>query len=173
MDDAELDRALNDALSVSPSPEFVARVRMTIAQAEAAPTPIGWLKPAAVAVSIAAIAAVLVLGPAQIEIADDIDVLGSRPISNVARAPVVGASPLRLSSASDVLKREPVSSAMPAVLISSDAARAFQELVASARDRRFEASFDETPPSTAWALSELTVAPLSIEPLVEPPAINN
>ena len=173
MDDAELQRALNDALSVSPSPGFVARVRMTIERAETGPVALGWLKPAAVAVSIAAVAAVLVLRPTRIEIAERIDILGSRPIGNIARAPIVGASPLRLYSSSNVLGREAVSSGMPLVIISADDVRAFQELIASAQERRFEATFDETPATTPWVISDLTVAPLSIEPLVAPPAINN
>ena len=122
--------------------------------------------------SIAAIAAVLVLRPTRIEIAEPIDILGSRPIGNIARAPIVGGSPLRLYSSSNVLGREAVSSGMPPVIISADDVRAFQELIASAQERRFEATFDETPPSTPWAMSELTVAPLTIEPL-NPPAENN
>jgi hypothetical protein len=52
MDDAELQRELNDALSVSPSPEFVARVRMRIAQPTRSPMPFGWRVLAVVAVSL-------------------------------------------------------------------------------------------------------------------------
>ena len=38
----------------------------------------------------------------------------------------------------------------------------FEKLIASAQERRFEATFDETPATTPWVISDLTVAPLSI-----------
>ncbi len=177
MDDAELDRALNNALSVSPSPEFVARVRMTIAQAEASPTPGGWLMPAAVAVSIAAIAAVLVLRPDSIEPSRGVEVLGSRPIGAVAQTPVMamGAVPARYSTKGSNIARSlrSESTEMPEVLIAPDNRQGLTQLLDGVRERRFEATFDETPAATPWVTTDLTMAPLSIEPLVEPPAVNN
>ncbi len=169
MDDAELQRALNDALSVSPSPDFAARVRMKIAQAEGSPMPVGWLMPAAVAVSIAAIAAIIVLRPGAIEPTRGVDILGSRPIGAVAQAPVVGAVPT-LDSPRGSIRSE--STKMPEVLIAPDNREGLLQLLDGVRERRFEATFDETPASTPWAMSELIVAPLIIEPL-DPPVANN
>ena len=62
---------------------------------------------------------------------------------------------------------------MPEVLIAPDSRLAFQQLIESAVERRFEATFDETPVSTPWTMTELTVTPLTIEPLNPPAADNN
>lgn len=59
MDDLELDRELDGALAVTPSPEFVARVRTKIAEAPRPSFTAGWLKPAA-AVGCAALLAIAV-----------------------------------------------------------------------------------------------------------------
>jgi len=174
MDDAELQQALNDALSVSPSPDFAARVRMKIAAAETSPMPVGWLLPAAVAVSIAAIAFVVVSRPGAIEPTSGVEVLGSRPIAALAQPPAMGAVPT-LHSPSGANTARPIYSEwqeMPEVIIAPDNREGLLQLLNGVRERRFEATFDETPASTPWALSELTVAPLIIEPL-EPPAANN
>ena len=61
---------------------------------------------------------------------------------------------------------------MPEVIVDPEDVRAFQQLITSTRERRFEATFDSTPPSTAWAMTELSVAPIVIEPL-EPSVANN
>jgi hypothetical protein len=43
------------------------------------------------------------------------------------------------------------------------------QLLDGVHERRFEATFDQTPPSTAWTMSELTLEPLTVEPLtIEP-----
>lgn len=176
MDDAELQHTLNDALSVSPSPDFVARTRVKIAQAEASPTPVRWLTPAAIAVFIAAIAAVIGLRPGAIEPTRGVEVLGSRPIGAVAQTPAMGtgAAPTlhspRGSNTARPIRLE--STEMPEVLIAPDNREGLLQLLDGVRERRFEATFDETPASTPWAMSELIVAPLIIEPL-DPPAANN
>ena len=52
MDDTELDRALKSALSVSPSPEFVARVRQSIRAQKPGSAGLNWLVPASVALAV-------------------------------------------------------------------------------------------------------------------------
>jgi hypothetical protein len=171
MDDAELQRELTNALSVAPSPDFVARVRMKVAQPETSSIPIGWFTPAAVAASLAAIAVALALRPGSIEPARGTDFLGSRPIWAVVQAPVLPSAPalasMRVSGGSI---RE--SNRVPDVLIAQDSRQGLMQLLDGLRERRFEATFDQTPPSTPWVMSELTVTPLTTEPLA-PTAANN
>jgi hypothetical protein len=175
MDDAELQRALNDALSVSPSPHFVARVRTKIALAETAPLALQWFKVAAVAVSFAAIALFVVLRPGHIDVADANGILGSRPIAAAVLAPLVRPSRLLHSSmlANNARSFRAESSEMTEVLIDTDGRQALIDLMHSAVERRFEATFDETPTSRPWLMSELAIAPLTIEPLNPPAAENN
>jgi hypothetical protein len=172
MDDADLDRSLKAALAVSPSPEFVARVRSKIAQAEPAPV-FGWLKPVVVAVCLAATAIAVISRPTPIEISSRVRTVASRQIVNAGQAPYITSSrpvspPVLPNSATPHLERE-----VPEVLIAADSRLAFQQFIESAVERRFEATFDETPVSTPWTMTELTVAPLTIEPLNPPAADNN
>ena len=77
---------------------------------------------------------------------------------------------LRPASANTATLKEP---ALPEVVVDPVNAQAFQQLIVSARERRFEASFDDNPLSTPWEIAELTgPPPIIIEPL-DPPAANN
>jgi hypothetical protein len=62
MDDAELDRALKATLSVSPSPEFVAKVRTAVAADVSVPSMSRWLVPA-VAVALVGVLAIALTNP--------------------------------------------------------------------------------------------------------------
>ena len=181
MDDAELDRTLTDALSVTPSPHFVACVRMRIADTQTAPAVLRWrgrstaltLRLAAVAASSAAVFLVLALRSVPIQPAGGIEALESRSMVGVPQAPIV-ASALSLDSSRPSISAATVgmeSREIPEVLIDADTRQGLLQLLYSVRERRFEATFDQTPP-TPWAMSELTIAPLTIEPL-DPPAANN
>jgi hypothetical protein len=172
MDDAGLQRELNDALAVSPSPDFVARVRMRIAEPQASPM-VGWLVPAVVAVSAVVIALAVALKPAPIEPARGVEFLESRPISAVVRTPTMDIAPRRFPGASNIVQTidsDPVE--IPEVLIAADNRLGLMQLLDGVRERRFEATFDETPASTPWVMTELTVPPLTSEP-IETPTSNN
>ena len=56
MDDLDFDRELQNALAITPSPEFVARVRAKIADAPPPSMFAGWLKPAAAVACVAVVA---------------------------------------------------------------------------------------------------------------------
>lgn len=170
MDDADLDRSLKAALAVSPSPEFVARVRSKIAQAEPAPV-FGWLKPVVVTVCLTATAIAIILRPTPIEISPRVKTVASRQIVNAGQAPHITSS--RPVSPSVFPNSATPHREVPEVLIAPDSRLAFQQFIESAVERRFEATFDETPVSTPWTMTELTVAPLTIEPLNPPAADNN
>jgi hypothetical protein len=81
--------------------------------------------------------------------------------------PVTGTPSLAKATVS-VADERPV----PEVIVNPEEMRAFQQLVISTRERRFEASFDPTPSSTSWAMTELSIAPIVIEPL-EPSVADN
>jgi hypothetical protein len=203
MDDLELERTLREALSEAPSPEFVARVRTTIAEAPRPSIVAGWLKPAAVlaCAALLAIAVALPLQNAQLKLSPTERALSptERTLSPTERAlspaertlsptamaanptatapsptanapaPTVvvptfrsarsGTPPARARIA---IPNEPM---LPEVIIAADDVQALYQLVTSASERRFLASFDETPASTPWVISELGVPPIIIEPL--------
>lgn len=173
MDDAELDRALNAALSVSPSPEFVARVRSKIAQPDSVPFFTGWIKPIAVAVSLGALVLAVAYRQTPIETVHSVTTLSGRPFAAVVDPPRVTQSHLVASpptfASVELSSSQPK---MPEVIIAPDSRHALMELLENARERRFEATFDETPPSAPWAMNDLSVEPLVIEPL-DPPTANN
>lgn len=193
MDDLNLDRELQDAFAVEPSPEFVARVRTTIAETPSRSMTVRLLKPAA-AIACAVLVAVAVglpredarLEPKRAEIesrpADDPVTAGLKPsTTNVlpSTAKVLPSatnvrlpnarSPKRAARASAIPTEPP----LPEVIIAADDVEAFLQFVNSARDLRFIASFDETPVSTPWVMTELSIAPIAVGALESAPAHNN
>ncbi len=183
MDDVDLDRELHDALAVSPSPEFVARVREKIADAPAPSMLAGWLKPAA-ALACAVVLAIAIGLPRE-EAGREPVKAGLKPsTTNIppsttqgAVAPTVVVPTLR--SAERIVA--PATSAtaktaeppLPEVIIAPDDVEGLQQFVAGARQLRFVASFDETPASTPWVITDLSVSPVSTEPSDLAPAHNN
>jgi len=187
MDDLNLDRELQAAFAVEPSPEFVARVRTTIAETPSRSMTARLLKPAA-AIACAVLVAVAVGLPREdvrlerkrAEIAarpaeDDAVTAGPKPsatnvLPNAANARAPNArSPRRAARASAVPSEPP----LPEVIIAADDVEAFLQFVSGARDLRFVASFDETPVSTPWVMTELSIAPIAVRALESAPAHNN
>ena len=173
MDDTELDRALKSALSVSPSPEFVARVRQAIAESDPPPLFAAWVKPAVLVTSIVAIAALVTFKSRPVDQGDSLSMLTSNAITAIATMPTAVSSDITIRPVPGVERETARERSVPEVLISTADVLAFDEFVAGARQRRFEATFDGTPPETVRMTTELTVPPLTIEPLVEPAAVNN
>ena len=179
MDDIELDRALKSALSVSPSPEFVARVRQGIAQSQPAPVFGGWLKTAAVSVPAIAVVGVIVITSRTTETDPALPILRSRAMAgftaepSVTRPGFVAVSAPAGSSDSAELTSRPRRTSLPEVLIDHEQVRAIHDLAVAARERRFEVIFSNRPPSDPVMTTDLSVAPLDIEPLNSPDHVNN
>jgi hypothetical protein len=174
MDDTELDRTLKSALSVSPSPEFVAHVRQRIAESQAAPFSGGWLKIAAASVSGIAIVTAIGFRSSVIEISPALPSLDSRAIASYAEEPSLPQPALhRVSAQSRPGHPQQRASSFSEVLIDPAQLRAIHDLVVAARERRFEVIFSDRPPSAPLSTTDLAVAPLEIVPLNSPVHVNN
>jgi hypothetical protein len=187
MTDAELDREIEAALAVDPSPQFVARVRSEAArQPVAARVPWSWAiaSAGAVVVAIAVTSGIRdeeVAGlkpsltqassPAQLATRTEVPTPTEVATPSEASSPTKMAAPTAISAPANTI--EPATRTapeIPDVIVDPDAVQAFEQLVISARERRFEASFDNL--LRTWVMTELSVPPIIIEPL-EPPAANN
>jgi hypothetical protein len=187
MDDLDLDRELRHALQVTPSPEFVARVRASIAEAPRPSIFASALRPT-LAIVCAAVLAVAVgmwrqdarlkpspteTRPAELSPAETAHTeaapggmltappkpeLRARQTFPASRAPAAPA---------------PVEPTVPEVIIPPGDIEALQQFMASATELRFVASFEETPVPTPWVVTELTIPPLTITPLDPEPSMNN
>jgi hypothetical protein len=189
MDDLDLDRELQAAFAVEPSPEFVARVRMAIAETPSSSMTARLLKPAAAiaCVVLVAIAVGLPREDARLELrraeitsraAEVAPVTaGLKPgtaniqssTTNVRLPNVEPVVPKRTARASAISSEPP----LPEVIIAADDVEAFLQFVSGARDLRFVASFDETPVSTPWVMTELSIAPIAVGAPESAPAHNN
>jgi hypothetical protein len=197
--DAEIDREIQAALSVDPSPEFLARVRTSIAHQPISPRLRG-VTPAS-----CALAAVLVIAVVSVSLQDPVpaDLKVSTPsapsadleVTTGPRAPNLNpetnagaespAAELRIrtaktaASASEVVPtfrsaESRLAPSEPEVLISPDDAKAFEEFVAGVRDGRFEILLNEPVlPASFSLVAELSIPPIVIEPLDTAPAVNN
>lgn len=185
MDDLDIDRAVQEALSASPSPAFVARVRTTIAQSPRPSIAAGWLKPAA-AVACAVVVAMAVGLPRQ----ENPPVkAGLKPSTTYVQPSTTYVQPgtasvvvptfppvhLRSGGPAVALAKAGRSAPepLPEVIIAAEDVEALLQFVSGARDRRFVASFDETPASTPWVMTDLSVAPIAGGALDPTPAHNN
>lgn len=177
MDDVEIgdgaidiDRELRRALAVAPSPEFVARVRTKIADAPRPSMMPGLLKCTAVIACVGAVAIALGVRE-QVPVAATTDVLSSttyRPLRSAPLQPLttVGAPTLSAARATIVVVKE----TLPKVMIVPERAGAVEHIIRNASE--FVVSVDEHAPASAWTMNDLTVAPITIEPL-EPAAAHN
>ena len=190
--DSALDREIDAALAVDPSPEFVARVRARIA---GEPTPAPWwqlrwtmLVPVAGAAIVVIAAAMWWREPSPEQVASRAgnDVVLSapsleRPVSSqvdttpIPRVPrVQGRSPRALPGPQSVAPTlsgpQPVARILsgprePEVLISRDEQRAFALLVAAVREGRIRSLPDERTTDASLEPADLALTPLVIEPL--------
>ena len=191
--DSALDRQLQVALTVDPSPEFVARVRMRVT---GEPVPSAWRWPwfvvaGGAAASVAAIAfvAVVTSGPGTIELDNrrlSIESADSRSVTErsvSADASARSAAEVRTTSdgrrvgarrreVASVIARPAAESeprAFPEVLVSADEVRALQKLFAmfGARPNGETklADLPSPPPLSPVELPEVEIAPLIIEPV--------
>jgi hypothetical protein len=181
MDDLEIDRTLRATLSENPSPDFVARVRTTLADAPRPSLVAGWLKPAAV-VACAAVVAIAAGLPRE----DAPSTAGLKPSTTTVQAhPAIAPVPEVRSvvvptfksaeSANPPTRARAIANEppLPEVIIATDDVEAVRQFVSGARDRRFVATFEETPIPTAWAMNDLAIAPITVEPLDSTQSHNN
>ena len=187
MDDLNLDRELQAVFAVEPSPEFVARVRTTIAETPSRSMTARLLKPAA-AVACGVLVAVAIglpredarLEPKRAEFASrpaEDDPVTARPklsTTNVLPSATNVRSPNARSTKRAVRASAiPSEPPLPEVIIAAEDVEAFLQFVSGARDLRFVASFDETPASTPWVMTELSIAPIAVGGPESTPDHNN
>ena len=174
MDDLELDRELQTALDVTPSPEFVARVRGAIAARPRIRVTPRWLLPAGAAacVLLAAVLSGVRVRDAVVEAPVEVPRPTSRPLPASVDGPDRGQSSSRPSVAQALKRHPPVinatasaTSELPEVLVSQADKRAFEEFVTAVWEQRVTPPLEGIEAPTTWATNALTVAPLTIEPL--------
>ena len=172
MDDAELDRALNEALSVSPSPEFVAKVRRSIA-ADSVPSTLAtrWLVPAGAAVVLLMILViVLPVLKSRTQMAVD-----AEPVDLTRRgADIVLESPRPLESHSSTPSPVPPGRTSGAalarrsdfqVIFSPIDAAAYRRIFASVASAPYEISSAPAFVPAESSMTSVDIAPIVIEPL--------
>jgi hypothetical protein len=175
--DRALDREIELALAVQPSPEFVARVRTAVTAGSAAPRQLPWIWIGAGAAGVA-IAVVLLAGsvvaperggapqPPQLAVSPHI---ASIPLNRVPEIPVLeaphGASPVSTVR----LKTRRVE---PEVLLAADESAALRRLMRGRRQGRVDPStFDsvglqQAAPTRAVVVPAIAeISPIAIEPL--------
>ena len=177
-DDA-IDRKLEELLSVNPAPEFLARVRLQIADDEPiADRSSRSLMAVAVSVLVVAVALWISFSPND---RADVPTTTQTPGSPVVELRLAESSTVPVATKSmaphaeaDVSKPttvQPAAQSMPEVLISPSEAAAFEEFLTSAGERRFEVSAESVARLTeTGARSDLSIAPLTIDALspIEP-----
>lgn len=168
MEDLELERELQAALSVSPSPDYVARVRAKIAQAPPPSPFVGWLKPAAAIACavVLTIAATLLredtrpqIAPTKAGLKPSTTNLSSTTntpsVATVTPSPTPVAPTLRSARlAAPAQSRASAVEPLPEVIIAPGDVEALRQFVTSASEVRFTASFDQTPAPIPWGITE-------------------
>lgn len=174
--DSTLEHEIEAALSVEPSPEFLARVRTRMASE---PAQAVWRLRWAVAVTgvvltpIAILIVLLTLPRSSVE-RDRVVIPAARVQKNVEPAvtsppSAVDVTPLRLvTRGSRVPARLTARRTEPEVLISSGEAAALRKLFADISERRIESSLLPDALTTATALTrirEIAIEPITVNPL--------
>jgi hypothetical protein len=191
MDDIEIDRTLRATLSENPSPEFVARVRTTLAGAPRPSFVGGWLKPAAAIACAAAVMIAVWLPREKVPAEAGLSAVaremptslgetrrslgaGGKP-SNIPPTASLVAPTLRSAKSTKPARARAIAPdpPLPEVIIADDDVEAVRQFVSGARDRRFVATFEEAPIPTAWVMNDLAIAPITVEPLDSTQSHNN
>ena len=168
VNDAALDREIERALAVNPSPEFVARVRTRIAE-EPSPASrgFGWLFAGVATVAAAAALVLAVRMASSTRPPATAPLLTSRSIGSAVVVPAV--VPATQSLVSGVSRT--AATRTPEPLFDVRETMALQRLIASVRDARVDLSpllNDPMPaPMTLQPIDDLVIAPLVIEPLTQ------
>ena len=176
MNDAALEREIEQALTVDPSPEFVARVRTRIAE-EPSPASrgFGWLFAGVAAATVAAgVVALAMLRPDQ-RVKPAHGPLMSRSLTSSAVVPMLsqglGREPRTSSTeprtSHDERRTSNVERTLSEPLFDTRETMALQRLIADVRDARVDLTpLTKEGPMTLPALDPLVISPIVIEPLV-------
>jgi hypothetical protein len=181
VNDASLEREIESLLASEPSPEFLARVRTRVGEE---PQPRHWRAPWMLALAAGAVTAVVVgmiAWPAREPVVPSTEPTQTARVERtvppvVARLPPVGSRPAAPTAkviASAPAPQRRVDIDLPEVMIADNEVRTFASLVASVRQRRFDAAVPAAPnPDTPLEIKELPpVEPLEIEPIVRVAAL--
>ena len=176
MNDAALEREIEQALAVDPSPEFVARVRTRIAE-EPSPASrgFGWLFAGVAAATVAAgVVALAMLRPDQ-RVKPAAGLLISRSLASAVVVPMPSQGPAGEPRTPNLEPRtsnlEPRTSnherPWSEPLFDTRETMALQRLIADVRDARVDLTpLTKEGPMTLPAMDPLVISPIVIEPLV-------
>lgn len=172
----DVDRELKAALSVSPSPDFEARVRQRVEADRPSrwPAHYGWLAAAASLVLVAGVFYALNRTPALVTgtpVPQVVEHTAPRTVIPVRETPARKntTEPPRIQTVRASLGYLPAPrTAEPEVLVSPDQMDAVRRLVRAVNEGRVEAPA-EPPPGPMETPAELEVAPVEIKPIPLPP----
>ena len=178
MDDAELDQTLKSALSVSPSPEFVVKVRTAIREEPTGAIVTRWLVPAGAVALLAAAAigltsfgsqpAIPAETPGERHAGVDIVLPSAPPAGDVAsdRVPQLATRHVTRQSIARIVIDRPAATATPefAVIFSPTDAAAYRRLFESVGSVPYVLS-DEPAFEPETAMTAIDIAPIEIAPL--------
>jgi len=165
----DFDDELRREMSVSPSPEFVAKVRQRLASEPPAIASFGAVRLALAYASVAAIAIVAVLGLRQPSADVSSPVAAAQRTTDIALMATESTSPTGPIAAVRALpatSHRPVRRHIDEVLIAPGEKQAFEQFVATANSGKtmivFEGARADTPTD---AVADLLIPPIRIEPM--------
>jgi len=175
VNDAALEREIERALAVDPSPEFLVRVRARIAD-EPAPASrgFGWLFAGVAATAVAAsVVALVVLRPEQ-RVEPATRLLRSRALTSSVVVPAVSrgldraprTTNLERRTANDALRATNLERQRSEPLFDARETTALQRLIADVRDARVDLTpLTKEGPMPLPTMDPLVISPIVIEPL--------
>jgi hypothetical protein len=181
INDAALERDVERALAVDPSPEFVARVRTRIAEEPSQATKrFGWLFTGVATAAVAASVVALVMFRPDQRVEPATRLLTSRALTSSVVVPAIGrvGADLRVrpggpSSVGPTHGSAPTMTAAdattpePPTLFDPRETMALQRLIAAVHDARVDlAPLLKEAPMPLQSLDNLIISPITIEPLV-------
>jgi hypothetical protein len=166
LSEAAIDREIQKALAVDPSPEFLARVRTRIAKAPPLRRfPSIWMA----AFALGVVVLVVSLGRPK-EVAFETPNVGAGPMkSDVVLSPPVEPATGAAQTVPPNLKhaRPPTRHELDQVLISSRDRIAFERFITNVRAGKFILSFEDPPTVIdAQVLTDIAIPPIRIDPIV-------
>jgi len=180
MNDAALEREIERALAVDPSPEFVARVRTRIAEEPSRVSRgFGWLFAGVTAAAVAAGVVALVMLRPDRRVGSEIGPLVSRSINSVVVVPALSrglggehrTTYVERRTANDAPRTTHRERHVSEPLFDPHETTALQRLIADVHDARVDLSpllkEPMSAPMTPRPIDDLVIAPLVIEPLAQ------